>query len=194
MATRNAQHQGYDEWQDMKRTGRLDPQPDPCECSMRATEWLRPHVAARAAMTVAELGDPIHAFLHKPKAHRLVRISSAKLAVLKVRLPASALVRFDAALMVCLQYDLENGMPPAFVSLTRAEAAVAARGEYGPDAIEASRQRVFVPECYSHDGRSRERAWRGDADVRAYVPVTLLTRAAVRKTWIYVRGKRLRGG
>jgi hypothetical protein len=184
---------GYDEWQDMKRTGRLDPLPDPYEYSMRATAWLRPHVAARASMTAEELGDPIHAFLRKPKPHHLVRISPAKLAVLKVRLPASALVLFDAELMVCLQHDLENGRQPAYMSLTRAEAAGAAAGEYGPDEIEASRQRVFVPECYSNDGRSRERAWCGDADVRAYVPVTLLTRAAVRKTWIYGRGKRLRG-
>jgi hypothetical protein len=179
---------GYYEWQAMKRTGALDPRPDPYEFPCAGTTaWLRPHVAARASMTMEEFGDPLYVFLQKPKAHHLAHFSPAKLAVLKVRMPASAVVRFDDKLMVHLHDDIFNGFPPKFMSMTRAEESV----EYSPEEIEASRQRVFAPECYSADGRSRERAWCGDPDIRAFVPMSLLTRAVVRKTWIFRRGKRL---
>jgi hypothetical protein len=184
---------GYDEWCHMKKLGMLDPEPD-LSYSRHMADWLRPHVASRASMTEKELGDPIHAFLQKPSAHDLSLFSHAKLTVLKVRLPASVLVLFDVRLMVTLQDDIENGIRPPFMSLTRAEHEAWVMGHYGPDEIEESLQRVFVPECYSDDGKSRERAWCCDPDIRAYVPLTLVTRAAVRKTWTYRRGKRLRGG
>lgn len=157
---------GYTKWISLKESGALTPDDD--YHYDRTDTWLIPHIAKRSS--IANFGFPQYAFLDRPPPHHLIHFSMPKLAVLKVRVPECCVVRFDDDVYVCdFVNEIENGHT---ISSAHSDEDI---------------ERLFVQDVSDVQDVSECRK----SYIRAFVPLSLITRSSVRKVWIYRKGKRL---
>ena len=170
---------GYYQWQELKRTGALGISGDDGECGKEMTDWLMGQMRRRLPPGT-RIDAPIYTFMSKPPVHDFY---PAKRAVCKVEVDITSAVRFDENTYLQVLNSINNGLH-SFCSFSEEE-DVARRHASEQECLE-SYERMFCAEDTPH----RSVRWMGPVDPHAFVP--FLTRAMVKKVWIYRNAKRLR--
>ncbi len=174
----------YREWQAMKRDG-VHVEPPDLLSSLDA--WIRVQIEERTGIPM-EGTQPTYSFVDKRDAVASMWMPPGKRAILKVRVPFRNIVKFDDTGYICAMDDMQQGRRSFFLSFSEAEFFDHERNPKPQAEVDASMRRMFVPECFSPQ---RQRAWVGNPQMRAFVPIPLL-RTMVQKVWIYRNQVRIR--